>query len=251
MDLRTPLRASVAALTFSTIVPVGRRVDLDADDVARGSVLFPLVGAALGAASGSIAWLLGQHASPLVAAAVAVTVAAVLTGALHIDGLADYCDGYGGRTVPDRLRIMRDHGVGTYGTLAIALDLVLRVSALASVAGTSNALLISVAAGAGSRIGGVVLSAWLPYSQPRAGSGSALAGRTSRARTTATVLLAAALVIATVGEHAWIALLSCGLPILFVGWSARRRLGGVTGDVMGASVEIAEIATLIGLVCAI
>src|SRR3954465_10897282 len=89
-------RAAAAAIAFLTRLPVGRLVDLDGDDVGRGAPLFPLVGAALGAAVAGLAILLNGPLPALPSAAVAVAVGTLLTGALHLDALADTADALGG-----------------------------------------------------------------------------------------------------------------------------------------------------------
>ena len=109
------LRAAAAALAFLTRIPVGRWLDLDGDDVGRARLAFPLVGAAVGAAVGAIAAALAGPFSPPLAAAIALVAGAVLTGALHLDGLADTADALGAHSRERALEIMRDHSIGTYG----------------------------------------------------------------------------------------------------------------------------------------
>lgn len=241
-------RAAVAAVTFLTVLPVARRVVLDGGDVARGSVLFPVVGAGIGALSGGLAWALGDHVPALIAAVVAVSAGVAVTGALHLDGLADCADGFGGRTPEDRLRIMRDHTIGTYGACALLLDLLVRVSALAALAGTRDALLVAAAAGALARSGGPLLAGWLPYAQARPGAGEALSAHPSRSRAWAATVLGTAVAVVCVRLDAWAPLLAVAVVVPLVGVSARRRLGGVTGDVMGATSELVEIGSLALLV---
>ncbi len=244
------LRAVVAAFSFLTVLPFGRLVKLDGRDVARGSVLFPVVGAAIGALTGGIAFGLADRLSPLLAAALAVAVGVMVTGALHLDGLADCADGFGGRTPADRLRIMRDHTIGTYGGSALLLDLLIRVCAVATVARTRDAVLFSIAAGALSRVGGPLLSIWLPYAQAQPGAGEALNSHPSQPRAAAALVVAAViafLAIPSTGNYA-AAIATAGVLIGVVGWTARQRLGGVTGDVMGATSELIELAVLVVLV---
>src|SRR3954468_17193195 len=100
------VRAFAGALAFLTRVPIGRWVVLDGADVARGGAFFPVVGAGIGAAVGAVASLGG-----LLAAVLAVTAGAVLTGALHFDALADTADALGARTRERALAIMRDHQI--------------------------------------------------------------------------------------------------------------------------------------------
>jgi cobalamin 5'-phosphate synthase/cobalamin synthase len=241
-------RALAAAISFLTILPIGRRVELDGADVARGSVLFPLVGGAIGALSGGVVWALGDQLPALLAAAIGVAAGAAVTGALHLDGLADCADGFGGRTPEDRLRIMRDHTIGTYGATALLLDLLVRVSALAALAGTKEALLVAAAAGGIGRAGGPLLAAALPYAQTRPGAGEALSAHPSTARAVAATLVGVAVAVACVGIDAWAVLLVTAVVVPLAGRSARNRLGGVTGDVMGATAELVEIGSLALLV---
>jgi adenosylcobinamide-GDP ribazoletransferase len=242
------VRALLAAITFLTIVPIGRRTVLDGTDVARGAVLFPVVGAGIGAVAGGLTWAIGLHAPPPIAAALAVTVASALTGALHLDGLADCADGYGGRTVEDRLRIMRDHTIGTYGAVALILDLLLKVSALAAVSGTSDALLVGIAASAIGRLAGPVLAAVLPYAQRTKGAGAALSDAAAPRRAAVAFAFALAIAVLVAGWHGAVAIAAALVVIAAVRGSARRRLGGVTGDVMGATAELAEVTSLCVLV---
>lgn len=249
------LRAAAAVLTFLTVIPLGRRVAPDGRDVANGSLLFPLVGAGVGAVSGALAWLLGNaggHHSPVLAAALGVAAAAVLTGFLHLDGLADFADSYGGRTVEDRLRIMRDHSIGSYGASALILTLLTKVAALAAVAGNTQAIIIAAAAGALSRTSGTILSIALPYARPEPGRGSVLTASGNRARSVAVILFAVAIAAACL--HSWLwpaavtAVVAAAGMLTLVGYTAQRRLGGVTGDVMGAASELVETTCLALLV---
>lgn len=242
------VRALAAAVTFLTVLPVARRVALDGADVARGSVLFPVVGAGIGALGGGLAWALGGHVPPLLAAVVGVAAGAAVTGALHLDGLADCADGFGGRTIEDRLRIMRDHTIGTYGATALLLDLLVRVAALAALAGSVDALLVGAAAGGIGRAGGPILAATLPYARTTPGAGEALSAHPSRGRAVAATVLGAVVAFAFVGLDAWAVVVVTALVVPLAGRSARNRLGGVTGDVMGATAELVEIGSLTLLV---
>ena len=245
------LRAVAAAVSFLTVLPVGRRMALDGDDVARGSVLFPFVGAAIGALSGALVWVLGDHLPPLLAASIAVAAGAVVTGALHLDGLADFADGFGGRTREDRLRIMRDRTIGTYGATALLLYLLVMVSALAAFAGSRDALVFSVVAGALSRTGAPLLAVMLPYAQARPGAGEALNAHPSQPRAAVALMLGGLIaffvLLSSTSQYA-ASIATAGAVVCLVAWIAWRRLGGVTGDVMGAASEVIEVACLTVLV---
>lgn len=244
-------RAVVAAFSFLTVLPFGRLVALDGKDVARGSVLFPVVGGGIGAVTGGLAWVLGDHLPPMLAAVLAVAVGAAITGALHLDGLADCADGFGARTVEDRLRVMRDHTNGTYGGTALVLDLLVRVSVLGALAGTKEALLFAVAAGALSRTAGPLLAVALPYAQAKPGAGEALNSHPSQSRAAVALVLGGLIAFACLTpeiDRYVVALLAAAAVAVWVGWTSKRRLGGVTGDVMGAASELVELAVLVALV---
>jgi adenosylcobinamide-GDP ribazoletransferase len=245
----TPLRAAVASVSFLTVIPVGRTLVLDGTDVARGAVLFPLTGAVLGGVTGVIDWQLGLHVSALLSGSIVAALAVALTGALHIDGLADFADGFGGRTVEDRLRIMRDSTIGTYGACALAFDVAIRIAAYADVAGRPAAIGIAIAAGALSRAAGPPLAAANRYVQPTPGTGSTLRQMGGTRTVLTTAVLALVIAIAAVGSDAAVAAAMAAGSVALVGSSSRRRLGGITGDTVGAAIELSEVAVLAGLAC--
>jgi adenosylcobinamide-GDP ribazoletransferase len=234
------LRGFAAAVAFLTRVPVGRLVALDAADIARGGAFFPLVGAGVGAVVGGIAQAAAGTLTALLAATLAVAAAAALTGALHLDALADAADALG--SARERaLEIMRDHAIGAFGTVALVLDLGAKVGALAALAASHDALRIAVCAAASARVAPVALSTALPYARPGAGLGRALdsAGRIRL------VVAAATAIAACVALHAAIVLAATAAVTVVCGIGARRWLGGATGDVLGATTELAELAGLV------
>jgi cobalamin 5'-phosphate synthase/cobalamin synthase len=238
--LKGPLRAAVAYLT---LVPVGAAPIADGD-LARGVVWFPPVGAVIGGASALVAAGAGRVLPGPVAALLAVAAGAALTGALHLDGLADTADGYGGRSRERALAIMRDHATGAYGTVAIVLDLGLRAAVIASLTGRPRGLLLLVAAGALSRAAAAALGALVP--DARGGSGqAALLGGAGRGRVAAAAILAVAIAVLTGGPVGLLAGLAAGGLTALWGWHCRRRLGGVTGDTLGAASEASELAVLL------
>jgi adenosylcobinamide-GDP ribazoletransferase len=204
--------------------------------VARGGPFFPIVGAGVGAAVGAVASLGG-----LLAAALAVALGAVLTGALHFDALADTADALGATTRERALEIMRDHSVGAYGAVALVLDIGAKAAALAALAGRHDALRFAVCAAAAARVVPVLLSAALPYARPGGGTGRALA---STGWLRCAVAVAIAVVFCVLLHAAWVlAAVAVVAVVAFAG--ARRWLGGVTGDVLGAAAELAELAALV------
>jgi adenosylcobinamide-GDP ribazoletransferase len=238
------LRGGVAAVAFLTRVPVGRAVVLDAGDVARGGALFPLVGAGIGAATGGVAYALAGPLTPLLAALLGLATAAVLTGVLHLDALADTADALGAATRERALEIMRDHSIGAYGGVALVLDLGLKAAALASLADGRGVLRFAICAAAASRAVPVLLSAALPYARQGDGLGRAL-GTTGAARSVAALGVAAVICVGVARTDGAILLGVAAVVAVAAGLLARRRFGGITGDVLGAAAELAETAALV------
>ena len=240
------MRGLQTAVSLLTRVPIGD-APRAGPDLARSLPWFPVVGAlvGLGVAGVYAAALLALPA--IVAAALAVTVGVVVTGALHEDGLADTADAFtGGWTKEERLRILKDPLHGTYGVLAITGSVVLRVAAIAALS-SWTAFAVVPAAHALSRAG---CAALLPTVEPatEAGLGASYAGAVRRGPVLAAVALALAIATAALGAWAIAAATLTAAGTGFVGRLAARRIGGVTGDVLGAAEQVGE--TLVLILCA-
>jgi adenosylcobinamide-GDP ribazoletransferase len=235
------LRGLAAAIAFLTRVPVGRRIQLEAADVARGGAVFPLVGAGIGAAVGGVVQALSGPLTAPLAAVLGLAVGAVLTGVLHLDALADSADALGAATRERALEIMRDHAIGAYGGVALVLDLGAKTVALAVLAQRHEALRFAVAAAAVARVAPVLLSVALPYARTGGGTGNALAGA-GWIRAAIAVAIAAGLCLVL---HAPLLLAVAAAVTIAVGLAARHALGGVTGDVLGAAAELVEVGALV------
>jgi cobalamin 5'-phosphate synthase/cobalamin synthase len=246
--LETTLRAGAGAVSFLTRIPVGSRVVLGPEDVARGAVLFPLVGAAIGALVGFVVVGLDARLGALLAAVLAVGVEALLTGAIHLDALADSADGLGAGSRERALEIMREPAIGAFGATALVLDLAAKTAALAAVANGPQAVLAIAAAFALGRTAPLALGWALPYARPEGGSGSVLTGGAGEVSRAVGVGVGIGLAFAALGLRGLALVAGAALGAAAVGLVARRRLGGVTGDVLGAS---AEIATTLALVAAV
>jgi adenosylcobinamide-GDP ribazoletransferase len=244
--MRAPdiVAAPLPAITFLTRVPLGPRQEPSADALLRAAPFFPLVGAAVGLAVGGAAIGLAQVMPSLLAGLLAVTLELILTGALHLDGLADSADGLGGRDREHSLAIMRDHSLGAYGAAALTLDLAIKATALASLA-EAEALAPVVAALALSRAAPLPLARLLPYAQTGSGTGRALAGRLGTPSALAGGALALALALTAVGSDALLLALGAAAVTATVGVLASRRLGGATGDAMGAAIELSATCCLV------
>jgi adenosylcobinamide-GDP ribazoletransferase len=241
-----------AAIGFLTRLPAGSGGRFSAKDVARSARWFPLVGALIGGCYAGGLRLSMLLLPPLAGAALVLVMEALLTGALHLDGLADAADGFGGgRTREEVLRIMRDHAIGSYGATALILVIALKVIAIAGLAERRRAGEWLILAAALGRWSAVLLSATLPYARrPDGGGGPAggavadFVGRRELAIATGSALaLAAAL-----GRRGACACALAAAASAWWGRRCRRRIGGVTGDTLGAGVEVSEtLVLLLGL----
>lgn len=241
------MRALADAVALLTRIPLPdwRRGAAVGDvDIARAAVWFPLVGAGIGLIVAGTAILGGRVLPAVVAAVLAVTLETVLTGALHLDGLADSADGLAGGDRDHTLAIMRDHGVGVYGAAALVMALLLKATVLAALlAAGAGAVPLVVAAYALSRAAPLPLACVLDYARAE-GTGRALAQGLGARRAAAGVGMAV-LVSAIAGWTAVLMLSAATVTTVAVGRAAYRRIGGITGDVLGAGVELALQAGLL------
>jgi len=229
------------ALGFLTRVPVSLVGPVAPDAMARSMRLFPLIGALIGAMTGAIYLLAARLLPPLPAALLAIAFGMLLTGALHEDGLADCADGFGGgRDKDGKLAIMRDSRVGAYGALALILSVSLRASALISLNNPAGAL---IAAHCLSRVCLPGLMLALP---PASATGlAASAGRPSPAGVAVGLLVAALICAPLLRLHLAAVAAAAALASMAMALLARRQIGGYSGDVLGATEQVVEIAVLL------
>lgn len=246
------LRLFFVALQFFTRIPIPRRVGFDPDWLHHAARYFPAVGLVVGLATAAIHAAAAQLWPPAVAALLSTSVGILLTGAFHEDGFADVCDGMGGGYTAERtLEIMKDSRIGAFGAIGILLMLALKVTTLASMpAFTAAAGLL--AAHPVSRLLSGSLIRWMAYARHE-GRAKPLATRMSNGEfaIAAGTGIAPLLALCAAGMLAWQgALLACMLALYGTAWMARmflRRLGGYTGDCLGAVQQVAEVLFYLGL----
>ncbi|WP_436522236.1 adenosylcobinamide-GDP ribazoletransferase [Actinoplanes sp. HUAS TT8] len=230
------------AVTTLTVLPVrGGRVDRPTAAVAMS--VAPLVGALLGLVLAGVDEGLGALGAPgLVAGGVTVAVGALLTRGLHLDGLADTVDALGSyRSGADALEIMKKPDIGPFGVVALGTDVLIQAAAIAALpwwgivlAWTTGRLAISVACRRG-----------VPPARP-GGMGAMVASTVP----TPVVVISAALVVGAGVSAGWQGVAGVVVAVGAVGLLVRhctRRFGGITGDVIGACVEVATALTLLVL----
>ncbi len=235
----------VTAFRTLTVLPVPGK---DAERMSSALPWFPLVGGVLGGVLYGAAVLVDGMASgrwPGGAAAAALVCGIMLTGAFHLDGLADWADGFGGgRDRQKTLAIMKDSSTGAFGVTALVVVLLIKWVSLARLA-SSGTMVWVIAACVVSRAMMVELSVWLPYARPEGGTGANIVegARTSHR---AVALLAALVLLVALGGPAGALALGAGwLACRGFGLWCRRRVGGITGDLLGAGNELVETLVLV------
>lgn len=230
------MRAFLAALGFLTILPVP---STNEKYLGRSVPWFPVVGLLIGGLVASLDYVLGRVFPPVVTSVLTVIVLIGISGGLHLDGLADTADGFLSSRPRERvLEIMKDSRIGTMGTLAIVSVIALKIAALSALTQRFGAILLMPVAG---RCAIVMTMAVIPYTRPEGGLGSAFSSSRKIGPLVSLVILFVAswLVMGLTGTI--VAMLALGAAMFMAIWSY-RKIGGYTGDVLGATCEIAEIA---------
>ncbi len=250
---RPPVAPFFTALAFLTRVPVRNAVSTP-EAIGRAAAVFPVIGALAGLLSVALLALLPRGLPPEVTAILIVLGGILLTGALHLDGLADTADGFGGGwTREDVLRIMRDHQIGTFGAVALIVALFLEVAAIASLIernASGRALTGALTAAlTGAPVAGrwslVLLARWLPYARSGDGLGRTVTDYVGNREVTVATLLAVAITLMAAGPRGFVWLAASLVATGLFGWMCRRRIGGITGDTLGASAVLCETLTLV------
>jgi adenosylcobinamide-GDP ribazoletransferase len=246
------IHSFLVAVAFLTIFPIPFRELPSSADVARSRVWYPVVGLLMGVLLAIVFGVVGVLWPPAVAAFVLLAVWLGCTGALHLDGLADLCDGlFGGTSPVERLRIMKDPHQGTFGVTAAVLVLLGKFAALSSLLQAGHpprALWGAAAAVAWSRALVLIMAANAPYPRSEGtGKASVRATRWSEALPSAGVTGCLLWLMSWQADFA-----VCGLALLCAFWAVlglrrlcEKLLGGVTGDCLGASIEVSEMVVLV------
>jgi len=234
----------LAALQFLTIIRLPWRRDVRLEELGRSTGYFPLIGLIIGLILVGLNWLFGLVLPSAVATALLIVSLAVISGALHLDGFVDTCDGIAGhKTVEARWKVMRDSRVGGFGIVGVVLLLLVKYVSLSSI---PEPLLLTTL------VLMPVVSRWAmayaiftyPYARP-SGLGKAFKRGTSWPRFTMATIIAVAVAVVLAQL--------VGLGIMFLIWVItvamaayfKSKFSGLTGDNYGAINEVAEVAVLI------
>jgi adenosylcobinamide-GDP ribazoletransferase len=241
--MRSAANSFLVAVQFMTRLPVSRGIRYSPDALAKSAIFFPAIGLLVGAVGAALYLLLSPYASRGVVVVLILVYLVTVTGGLHEDALGDAADGFGGGWEKDRvLAIMRDSRVGSFGTIAITLGLLARFVFLTN---------LEPGKFVGFFIAGQVLGRWtalplaffLPSARDNeAGQGRLIAHRITALSFGAGTILALAIVSIALRTAALQASLAAVLIAAVSGFYYWRRIGGITGDCLGATNQLAEIA---------
>jgi adenosylcobinamide-GDP ribazoletransferase len=261
--LRNEIRALHSAVMFFTRIPLPSLANHEDADLQRSSAYFPLVGWLVGAVAAAVWWAGLKVWPPAVASGASLAATLLLTGAFHEDGFADMCDGFGGGHTRERImEIMRDSRIGAFGAIGLVVMLGLKWRAVAAFAGGGSAAAAGAGAAAGwaalpalpagllapaiilaahavSRGAAISLLATLPYAQ-ETGKAKPLATHLRGARLAAAMLFALAPLV-LLPARLWWALAAVAPARAWVARRCRRRIGGYTGDCLGAAQQVCEL----------
>ena len=252
--MREELRAQfLLALQFLTRLPVGGPEDYSPERLRRSPAFYPAVGAAIGVVAGVLAWGLALVFPPVVAVILSTLAGLLITGGLHEDGLADLCDGLGSGQSRDRaLEIMRDSRLGTHGVLALLMVLGGKVAVLAALPVWALPAVL-IAGHSACRASMLVVMATSDYVRAE-GAGSGVSGRMTGPLLHVAVLTTVAALLPLL-VLAPLALLGGVLGLVFAHAALRQRfearLGGYTGDCLGATQQLSEIGLYLGVLALI
>lgn len=234
------INSFLMALQFLTLIPV-KVSQTSRERFGQSLIYFPVVGLLLGLSLALLSLLLARFDFPALSANMLIIVLqVVLTGGLHLDGLSDTCDAiFSGKNREQMLAIMRDPRAGVMGVLGIVCVLLLKLAFLnaVSVALRPAAIILMCTLGRWS----LVLAMWaFPYARAEGKAKDYIEGLTPRIVGIATLIC---LLIAVLFKGLWVMILVAGVAYL-IGVGAKKKLGGITGDVLGATNEMAEVTVL-------
>jgi len=236
-----------AALQFLTSIPLPGRREVSPEELGRATAYFPVIGLIIGLILAGLNWLLNLILPAAVVNALLIAILVAITGALHLDGFVDTCDGIAGhKTVEDRWRVMRDSRAGAFGIVGVVLLLLVKYASLNSIPETfmmATLLFMPVV----SRWAMVYAVLAYPYARP-SGLGTAFKQNTRWPQFTAATLITLVVALALFPFFSIMGLLlMCGIWITTVLFSIylKRKFAGLTGDTYGAINEISEVMVLV------
>ena len=238
------MRRFQLALAFLTVLPVGSPRHPDKRELAGAFLWFPVIGLVIGGILIAVRQLTSAFFPPLVVGAVVVAAWIGVTGALHLDGLGDVCDGlYAGRTPEERLRIMKDPHVGAMAVAAITGLLLVKFALVSSLTAATVSPALALAPCVG-RYGMAALGTLLPYARTEGGVGAAFVQQARMGPLLGATAIAVLVVGWMEGATGWVIAVVTLVTLALLGGWFRHLLKGVTGDALGAAGELLEVVVL-------
>lgn len=254
------LRLFLTAVQFFTRIPVPAWVGHSSQQLDKAARYLPAVGIVVGVLAAAVLALAASVLPVSLAIALSMAASVLATGAFHEDGLSDFADGMGGGHTREKvLAIMKDSHAGAYGVIAVVLTLLIKYESLLALADKRGLIVVAAAMVAGhavSRLAAVSIMLSLQYvrtdASARAKPAAQGLGRVSIAIASASALVALCIVLAAgAAANATLAGIGCVLLVrVYLAWRLQVRLGGYTGDCLGAVQQVTEIAFYVGLVAA-
>jgi adenosylcobinamide-GDP ribazoletransferase len=231
------------AVRYLTILPLPGRRHAGVTNLGAAAAWFPVVGLGIGVILVAVEWLTARLFPPLLAALLTVTAWKLVTGGLHLDGLADCLDGLGGGDPEHRLAIMRDSRIGAMGAIGLILFLLLEITALSELPPAERAGVL-LAAPVIARAMPPLLGRLLRPAR-REGLGAAFQASLPRIAPGVALAVALAVAAAALGGPGVVAVATASVAAVLLARFFAGRLGGITGDVFGAAIEAAELTVLL------
>ena len=251
------LRLFLTAVQFFTRIPVPAWVGHSAQQLEQAARYFPLVGICVGVLSAATLWLGAQVLPLTLAVGLSMAASIIVTGAFHEDGLSDFADGMGGGHSKEKtLAIMKDSRVGVYGVIALVLVLLLKYQALLELCSAQSPLFVAaalIAAHAISRLLAASIMLTQRYVREDDSARAKPAAQQISPASFAIALLTGAAAIGILfaaGAHPSSVLAAVAAAFLmrvYLAWQLQKRLGGYTGDCLGAVQQLSELAFYLGL----
>jgi len=237
------VKGALEAARYLTIVPVGGQRGAVGAPSGTAIAWFPAIGLLIGCVLVVVDRLAAWAFPMLLAALLTVTTWKLMTGGLHLDGLADCLDSLGGHDATQRLQIMRDSRIGSFGAMGLILFLLLELAAVAGLAAAPRwrALLTAPCV---ARAMPAILARWFPAARSE-GQGARFRADVQPRAMAVALACAVVVAVALLGAAGIAAVAVAGLTSVAIGRFMTARLGGVTGDVLGAAVEISELTVLL------
>ncbi len=255
------LHLFLTAVQFFTRLPVPAWVGHSARQLEQAARYLPLVGMVVGTLAGAVLWLAAQTLPLSLAVGLSMAASILTTGAFHEDGLSDFADGMGGGHSKEKaLAIMKDSRVGAYGVLALVLVLLLKYQALLALSDAHSLLLTAAALVAAHSVSRLMAASLMLTQRYVRDDDSARAKPAAQQMSYASFAIALLTALGTLwisyaaGTHIVAVVAAVGAALLtrtYLAWRLQKRLGGYTGDCLGAVQQLSELAFYLGLLAAL